>query len=567
MTGRETGRRLRVTIGLACLLENIVLGGEAEKRSPKPVPDPVPVVADLDRRLAKYVPAEMVFDARPLPEKDRNLLRRLVAAAREIDEAFWRQSYSRAVEIRERLRTARDPLSAKVLRLVLINGGPFDRLDEFRPFYGTEKFPPGAGFYPENLTKKEFEAYLEAHPDQREALLSNYTVVRRAKKGLVAVPYHVEYARWMKPAARELAAAATLSENASFSRYLRSRARALLNDDYFESDCDWIDLKDNPYELVLAPYEVYEDHLMGIKASYEASVAIRDAEESARLGTYIAHLQELENNLPYPDEDRRKVAGLSSPMVVVRAIFRAGNARVGYQAAAANLPNDPKVHQAKGTKKIFWKNVMEARVNQVILPISRELVAESQARLVTPQAVFENVLMHELAHALGPRYIRGTEEKVSVNLKLGELYSAIEEMKATVAGLVSIEWFFDHDIMPRSSAEEHYASYLGSIFRAIRFGVSEAHGRASIVELNFARQEGAIRRDGETGRWSVNPARMPGSLRALAARLLEIERTGDRAAAEALFARYGVVPDDLQGDLSRLETIPVEIEPSFRILW
>jgi len=522
---------------------------------------------DVDRRLARYVPAEMTFDARKLPEKDRLLLRHLVAASEQIDEVFWHQSYRKAAEIRERLRASTDPLSAKLLRYVLMNAGPFDRLDEFSPFYGSEKFPPGAGFYPEDLTKGEFEKYLAAHPAQRAALLSPYTVVKRTPEGLTTVPFHEEYARWVEPAARELEKAADLSANASFTRYLRSRARALRSDDYFQSDCDWIDLADHPYELVLGPYEVYEDQLMGIKASYEATVAIRDEAESARLKTYVSHLQELEDNLPYPKVDHQKVEGLSSPMVVVRDLYRGGDLRVGYQAAAANLPNDPKIHEVKGTKKIFWKNVMVARVNQVILPISRELLEPSQAKLVTPQALFDDVLMHELAHALGPRYVRGTGEKVPINEKLGEIYSAIEEMKATVAGLVSMAWFFDQGVMPKASEEEHYASYLGGIFRAIRFGVSEAHGRASMVELNFAREQGAVRRDPASGRWSVDPTKMRASLRALAARALEIERAGDRAAAEALFAKYGTIAADEKQDLLRIEHVPVEIQPIYKILW
>ena len=268
---------------------------------------------------------------------------------------------------------------------------------------------------------------------------------------------------------------------------------------------------------------------MGIKASYEASVAIRDVQESARLATYITHLQELEDNLPYPEADRRKVAGLASPMVVVRDIARAGDARAGYQAVATNLPNDPKVHEKKGTKKIFWKNMFEARVGKVIVPISRELMVPEQAKQVSAQGVFENVMMHELSHALGPRYVRGTGEKDPVNLRLGDFASAIEEMKATVAGLVSMAWFFDHGVMPKETETEHYASYLGSIFRAVRFGIGEAHGRAAIVELNFGREKGSIVRDPASGRWSVDPTKMRDSLRELTAKTLEIERAGDRA--------------------------------------
>ena len=521
----------------------------------------------LDAMLGKYAPSEMPFDAGKLPDSDKALLKHLVAASQQIDEIFWRQSYSKAVEIRDRLREAKDPTSSLLLRLVEINAGPFDRLEDFKPFYGAETLPPGAGFYAEDLTRKEFDDYVAAHPERRDALLSGQTVVKRNGKDLVAVPYHEEYARWLEPAAQELVAAAALSSNESFRRYLTSKAKALRDDDYFQTDCDWIDLKDSPYELVLGPFEVYDDQLMGIKTSYEASVAVRDVEESTRLAGYITHLQELENNLPYPEADRRNLAGLASPMVVVRDLYRGGDLRVGYQAAATNLPNDPKVHEKKGSKKIFWKNVFEARVDKVILPISRELMEPSQAKLVTARGVFEDVLMHELSHALGPRYVRGTNDKVPVNQKLGDLYSAIEELKATVAGLVSMAWFFDRGIMPPASEEEHYASYLGSILRAVRFGVGEAHGQASIVELNFLKEHGAIRRDASTGRWSVDASKMRGALRELTGKVLEIERAGDRPGAEVLFAKHGSIPADLAKDLERARTVPVEIEPIYRTSW
>lgn len=560
------GRRPRALgIGICLALSASIVTG-AEKMATK-ASTSTPSKADLERMLSRYAPSEMTFDARKLPEKDKGLLKHLIAASQQIDEIFWRQSYSQAVEIRDRLQKAKDPVSTLLRHLVSLNAGPFDRLEESKPFYGDKSFPPGAGFYPEDLDKKEFEAYVAAHPERREALLSGLTVIRRKGSDLEAVPYHVEYARWLEPAAKELEAAAALSASQSFKRYLTSKAAALRTDDTFQTDCDWIDLKESPYELVLGPFEVYDDQLMGIKTSYESSVAVRDVQESTRLAGYIAKLQELENNLPYPEADRRDLTGLASPMVVVRDIYRAGDLRVGYQAAATNLPNDPKVHAKKGSKKIFWKNIFEARVGKVILPISRELMDPAQAAKVTAQGVFEDVLMHELSHALGPRYVRGTEEKVPVNQKLGDLYSATEELKATVAGLVSMAWFFDHNIMPAATEEGHYASYLGSVFRAVRFGIGEAHGRASIVELNFLREKGAIRRDATSQRWSVDASKMRPALRELTGKVLEIERGGDRAGAEALFAQYGSIPDDLAKDLERVRSVPVEIEPIYRTLW
>jgi len=556
------GKRRWALAALASLMASAFLMG-AEKM---PTKAPAPSKAELERMLSRYAPSEMTFDARQLPVKDRTLLKHLVAAAQQIDEIFWRQSYAQAVEIRDRLNKARDSASVLLRHLVSLNAGPFDRLEDFKPFTGDRKFPPGAGFYPADLDKTEFEAYVEAHPDRRDALLSGLTVIRRNGKELDAIPYSEAYAQWLDPAARELEAAASLAQNESLKRYLGSKAKALRTDDTFQTDCDWIDLKDSPYELVLGPFEVYDDQLMGIKTSYEASVAVRDAQESAKLAGYIAHLQELENNLPYPEADRRDLTGLASPMVVVRDIYRAGDLRVGYQAAATNLPNDPKVHEQKGSKKIFWKNIFEARVDKVILPISRVLMAPSQASQVTAQGVFEDVLMHELSHALGPRTVRG-EEKTPVNQKLGDLYSATEELKATVVGLVSMAWLIDHDLMPAAREEEHYASYLGSIFRAVRFGVGEAHGRASIVELNFLREKGAIRRDDGAQRWSVDVGKMRPALRELTGNVLEIERAGNYDAAASLFAQFGSIPEDLAKDLEKVRSVPVEVEPIYRTRW
>ena len=554
--------RLTLAAGL------ILLPGSAMTRPAGEGPTPgAPTLESAEKRLKRIAPVEMAFDAHSLPEKDRDLLKHLVTASQQLDEASWRQSYRKGAELRDSLRAKSDPLSKALLHLVLLNAGPFDRLEDFEPFMGSEKAPEGAGFYPEDLTREEFEDYIAAHPDRKDALLSPTTVVKRQGSELVAVPYHEEYARWIEPAAKELEAAAALSASASFRRFLLSKAKALRTDDYFQSDCDWIDLKESPHDLVFGPFETYEDRLMGIKATYEASVAVRDVQESAKLAAYISHLQELEDNLPYPEADRRKLGGLVSPMVVVRDIYRGGDLRVGYQAAAANLPNDPKVHEKKGTKKVFWKNIFAARVDKVILPISKQLIEPVQASKVTARGAFENVMLHELAHALGPRYVRGTDEKVPVNQKLGDLYSAVEELKATVAGLVSMAWFFDHRVMRAETETEHMASYLGSIFRSVRFGVGEAHGRASIVELNFAREKGAIQRDATTGRWSVEASRMRESLRELTAKVLEIERSGDRGAAEEMFARYGKVPDDLASDLEKVRGVPVEIEPVYKIHW
>ncbi|MBI4536197.1 MAG: hypothetical protein HY708_07955, partial [Ignavibacteriae bacterium] len=388
-----------------------------------------PRLEDLNTRLSRLVQVPMHFDASKLPPQRKELLKTLVEAGKLLHDAYLHQVYPAGIALRDSLAQRDDELSRKLYRLIVRNGGPFDKMDHFKNFYGDFARPSGAAFYPSDLTKTEFEEYVAAHPEEAAALMSPYTVVKRDGERLKAVPYHEEYAQWVKPASDLLKSASTLTENSSLKRYLSSRADALLTDDYYQSDLDWIDLKDNDVDVIIAPYEVYEDGLMAIKASYEVTVEIKDNEESAKLDVYTQYLDELEQNLPHERKFKRSIKGLSSPMVIVTDIFRGGDIATGYQPVAANLPNDPRVQTTKGTKKTFWKNVMEARVNKIILPVGREVIASDQVKYITPQGVFNFVLMHELCHALGPQYVHGTNDTLSVNQGLKELYPAIEEGK------------------------------------------------------------------------------------------------------------------------------------------
>lgn len=526
-----------------------------------------PRLVDVNRRLSKLVSVSMHFDASQLPTRQKDMLKCLVDASKLIHEAFLQQMYPPGVALRDSLAKANDELGKKLYRLVVRNGGPFDKMDEYANFVGSYKLPLGVGVYPTDLTKDEFQTYVEAHLEKKDVLMSPYTVVRRDGAELTAVPYHDAFAEWIKPAAELLQKASSLTDNPSLKKYLTSRADALLTDDYYQADVDWIELKESEFDFYLAPYEVYEDQLMGLKAFYEASIGVVDKEESKRLQLFISHLDALEQNLPYDAKYKRSIKGLSSPMVVVTEVLRTGDAATGYQAVAANLPNDPKVTSTKGTKKIFWKNMLAARVENIIIPVGRQLIASNQVEYMNPDAFLYGVMMHEMCHALGPTFVHGTGDRKSVNQALNELYSPIEEGKATVAGLHSFKYFVDHGIVPKELEKQVHVSHLASIFRSIRFGITEAHSKASMCELNFIRERGGFRLDSVTKKWSVDFERIGPAISDLARVWLTLEATGDYDGVAEFFRRWAHMPKDVSEALSSIEHLPVDFEPEYSIEW
>ncbi|HEY7841838.1 MAG TPA: hypothetical protein VIC61_09740 [Gammaproteobacteria bacterium] len=520
--------------------------------------------ADIAHRMQKYVDAPMPYDARGYSEREKALLRKLLEAAKLADEIFWQQTSHDNLTLRDRMakdRSVDDPGR----RFFFMQGGPWDRLAHEEPFMSVPAKPAGAGFYPPDMTREEFEGWIAAHPGDKEAFLSPYTVIRRQDGKLVAVPYHDAYRPMVERIAAALREAADLAEDPGFAKYLRSKAEAVLNDEYFQTDVDWIDLHGGKFDFVFGPFEVYEDALHNLKAGYQASVEIVDLEESARLDVYKQHLADLEANLPYPDRYKNREPGLTAAFVIVRDIYRGGLLRVGYQPTAANLPNDPRVHEKKGSKKTFWKNIMEARVNRVILPVGRRLIAGDQVDALTGRGYFDFVLMHEIAHGIGPRYVHGTDSPVNTSLR--ELYSWIEENKADIAGLHSLKYFRETGIIDEKLRREHFVSYLGSIFRAVRFGTGEAHGKAAIVSLNYLLEQGGIRYDGASRRYAVDFDRIDAGIARLAEELLLIEAEGDYARAQRLEKKYGGTPDFVRASLDGLKDLPIDLVPRYEITW
>lgn len=517
--------------------------------------------SDMSAQLAKFRVVAMPFDSSRYTQRQKQLVARLAEATRYADDLFWEQSDPAGHKLLRSLAGSNKPHDRQLRRMLVINGGRYDLIRENAPFAGAGPRPPGGNVFPSDLTRAEFDAYVARHPEQKAALYDPFTVVRRQGRELIAIPYHIAYRQWLEPMSQALRAAADLSDDAAFANYLRLRAAALLNDDYFQSDLAWLDLVNPQFDIIIAPYETYLDHFLGVKTSYGAAVLVRNDAESRKLDVYKQYLPDIQKALPLGAEDLPSVEGHVSPMEVMDAPMRGGDLRHGYQAAADNLPNDPRVHEQKGTKKIFFKNFLDARVNYVILPIARRLLREDQAALATADGQLRFVLMHEIAHGLGPKAARTPSGKQDIRAAIGPDYGGVEEAKADIVGLFALKWLVDHGHMSAAQLTESYASHLAGIFRSVRFGVAEAHGRAEIMEFNFLAERGVVSYDEKTARYAINFAELPAGIAALARELLEQEATGDRQRVRAWFGKYGAMSPQLTKALANVSDVPIDIDP------
>jgi len=520
------------------------------------------VASDLDQRLAKFHQIPMPYRSAKLTANEKKLVEKLVDASRYLGDIFWRQSYPEGLDLYQSLAGSEDPKDKKLRHYLWINAARFDLIDENKPFVGTEPLPPGRGFYLKGLTREKIEEYVKDHPDKKAEIYSPYTVVRWHGDELHGVPYHVAYRSFLEPAAQDLREAAKLSADPSFANFLRLRADALLTDDYYKSDLAWMDLKDPKFDVIFAPYETYLDDLLGVKTSYGGAVLIRNDEESKKLALFQKYVPDIQEALPLGKEDLPSKRGLQTPMEVMDAPFRSADLRHGYQAVADNLPNDPRIHEEKGSKKIFFKNFMDARVDYIILPLAKKVMRADQAEKVSGEGYLYGTIMHEICHGLGPAFARVNGAKVDIREAIGPQYGGLEEAKADVTGMFGLKWLVDHGALPKEKLEEYYASYVAGNFRTLRFGTGEAHGQAEMMEFNYLVEHGAVKRMA-SGKYEVIYDKMPDVLADLAKELLEIEATGDRERAENWFKKYDVMPAELKATLKMGATIPVDVDPVF----
>jgi hypothetical protein len=557
-------RRWRVTlVGLALFLGAGSARGQVSTAELPPAELAAGLTAtELVERVAQYAPVELAFDASLLDADDRIVVRKLIEASDVLNDIFWLQVWPDNLAYREELRDAQGPGLETARQYYDIMAGPWDRVAD-EPFLAVGAKPAGAGFYPGDASKEEIEAWIEAHPEDREAFTSSYTIIERRGDRLVAVPYHEAYADRLQRASNLLQEAADHTVNESLKDFLAKRAESFVSDDYLASEIAWMRLSGTLIEPTIGPYEVYEDRLMGWKTAYESFIGIKDPGASADLEVLVGHLRDLEAALPMDDAFKSLDRSFESPLSVVDVIYTAGDARRGYMISAYNLPNDPRVSEEYGTKKVMMRNVINAKFEKVLVPIAERVMEPVLAAEIEVRPFTTFIVMHELAHGLGPRVVHGTEESVSVRLGAG--YSAIEEAKADVVGVLSLAQLADEGVYTDEFKRQVYISTVAGLFRCVRFGTSEAHGLGCAVQLNHLLDAGAITVGGD-GRFGIDFERIHAGFESLARQLLTIEATGDVAGAEALLAAKGELPEAATAAIARLSDVPVDIRPSYPVV-
>ena len=500
-------------------------------------------------RFEIYATVRLTADLGHLSERQRQMIPLLIDASKIMDGLFWQQSFGDREAFLDGIE---DPATR---RFAEINYGPWDRLAADQPFIESAGPKPlGAQFYPADMSKEEFEAWDQEGKD------GLYSLVRRENDGsLKLLPYYEAYGEELRQAAALLRQAAKLADDAEFANYLQMRATALKTDDFQPSDMAWMDMKNNPVELVIGPIETYEDQLFGYRAAYESYVLIKDLAWSERLARFAKYLPELQTGLPVPDEYKQEVPGSDADLNAYDVVFYAGHSNAGSKTIAINLPNDEQVQLAKGTRRLQLKNAMLAKYNQILVPISDVLIAEDQRQHITFDSFFGNTMFHEVAHGLG---IKNTlDGQGTVRRAMKEHASALEEGKADILGLYMVQKLREKGEISEGQLKDDYVTFMAGIFRSIRFGATSAHGKANMIRFNFFEQAGAFSRDEASGTYRINITEFEQAVKDLSSKLLTLQGNGDYAIVDAFVAEMGNVGPGLQADLDRLADagIPVDI--------
>ena len=510
--------------------------------------------------LAKLGAIQMNVDTSYLSAEEREVVGLLIQAANLMSEIYKRQNTPDYDKVRAEVAAKNDP---KLLENFDAFFGPWDPIEDNKPFFGNQPKPPGAGFYPADLTKEAFDKYLAEHPDQKEALTSPYTVVKRQGDRLIAVPYSQEYKKWLEPAAKLLEQAAAKTTNPSLKRFLSLRAKAFRTDAYFESELAWMDLKDTPIEVAIGPYEVYTDELYGRKTAFEAFVTLKDPKESQALDVYKGHLRDMEANLPVEERFKNFQRGFESPIAVADQVHGGGDNVPGVQTVAFNLPNDERVREAKGAKKVILRNVLGAKYELILKPMASLVLVEGQAGNVTQRHMFLETLFHELSHSLGPGSITVGGRKTTVDQELKEIAGGFEEAKADVMGAYNVFHMMDKGVIPNSERSQMRATYVAGLFRAMRFGIGEAHGKGAAMQYRYLRDKGAIVWDADAKRFRIDEAKIDGAIRSLVGDIVRLQGSGDYAGTKAFLDKWGVSDPEADQVIASMTHIPVDIRPIY----
>jgi len=498
-------------------------------------------LTEMQKLVKDYAEVELKADLSHLSQNEKEMIKKLMQVADIMDELFWRD----AIGNKESFLASIEDEDAK--KYAMINYGPWDRLNGNESFIASfgEK-PLGANYYPQDITAEEFDAF--DNPDK----MSWYTLIRRDEEGnLKCVWYHEEYAAEIEKAATLLEEAAELAEDEGFKNYLNLRAEALRTDDYLASDLAWMEMKDNNIDFVVGPIESYEDGFKGIKAAHSGQILVKDLEWSKNIEHFNAILPELQASLPVADKYKKESASTSGDMNVYYVVYYGGDCNSGSKNIAINLPNDPRVHAAKGSRKLQLKNAMQAKFDKILVPIAELLIDKSQMKHIKfEDGFFQNVMFHEVAHGLGIKYV--INSKKSVREALEEYYSPLEEAKADITGLFLITKLYEMGEYPEKDLMDNYVTFLAGIFRSVRFGVASSHGKANMMEFYYLLDKGAFARNDETGKYSVDFDKMKSAVSQMVNDIIVIQGNKDKNAAKNWVDTKSVVGEELQKDLDKI---------------
>jgi len=523
---------------------------------------PVTSGYDLTAQYTKFSPVKMAPDTEFLSESERKVVNKLIDASDYISKIYWLQLNAKNPEIRAEIAASARADKAQILQMFDLHFGTCDSLANGHVFYGDTPCPKGAGFYPPDMTKAEFESWISAHPEDKAAFTSGYTLIRREGDSLVAIPYHKAYRAYLEPAAKLMTEAANLSENDSLKRFLTLRAKAFLTDDYFESEMAWMDLDGN-IEIAIGPYEVYDDGLFGYKTAYESFVTVKNPQESAALAKYKNYLRDMEANLPVEESYKNFKRGFESPIAVTYQVHGGGDNENGVQTIAFNLPNDERVREAKGAKKVILNNVLGAKYDRILAPIGERVLIPDQAKLTVKKYMSYSTLFHELSHSLGPGTITvdGIETTVSANLK--ELYGGIEEGKADVMGIYNILYMMARGELPIAEKNAMLATYFTGLFRSMRFGLGAAHAKGAAFQYSYYREVGAVTWHEDRAQFDIDFTKLEQAISDLTAKVVRVQGDGRYDAAKAFLAKYVKLDSQAQIILENLSDIPYDIRPIY----
>jgi Peptidase family M49 len=559
---------MKLTLLLSSLVLVFACGGEAPQTAVQTT-QTTPTATDpetqkLETMAARFARVDLTADISKLAANERQALAKLVEAAKIFDALFLRQVWDGNETLLLDLVRDTSALGRARLHYFLINKGPWSRLDHNEAFIdGAPPKPAEANFYPAGATKEEVEAWLKGLSGaERTRAMGFFTTIRRGADGkFMAVPYSLEYQGEIARVTKLLREAAALTTQPTLKSYLEKRATALLSNDYYDSDIAWMGL-DASIEPTIGPYETYEDEWFNYKAAFEAFITIRDDVETQKLARFGSELQEIENNLPIDPKFRNPKLGAMAPIRVVNTVFSSGDANRGVQTAAFNLPNDERVITEKGSKRVMLKNNQEAKFKTVLQPISMVALAADDRKHVAFDAFFTHILMHELMHGLGPHNITVGGRATNVRQEFKDTYSTIEEAKADISGLFALQFLVDHEKLDKSLNETMYTTYLASMFRSIRFGITEAHGRGVAIQLNYFLDNGGVT-VAQDGTFAINAERIKKNVIDLTHDIMTMQATGNAAAGKQMLEKLGVVRPQVQAVLDKLKDVPVDIEPRF----